>query len=53
MIVLPGLQITEMTLREHNDYLVWLLGQKPLTREEAKTAAHREDEIEAWFAVTA
>lgn len=41
----PNLQIGEMTLTEHNDYLKWLKQQKPLDRREAIAAGHRPKEV--------
>jgi hypothetical protein len=43
VIVPPALQINEMTLAEHR------FAQKTLTRGEALTAGHRQDEIEEEF----
>jgi hypothetical protein len=48
-VVHPGLQIGEMTLQEHQDYLVWMKMQRPLTRSEAILAGHRPKEIYAHF----
>lgn len=48
-VVHPGLQIGEMTLQEHQDYLVWMKMQRPLTRSEAILAGHRPNEVYAHF----
>jgi hypothetical protein len=48
-VVHPGLQIGEMTLREHQDYLKWMKMQRPLTRGEAILAGHRPKEVYEWF----
>jgi hypothetical protein len=44
-----GLQVGEMTLKEHQDYLVWQKMQRPLTRHEAIAAGHRPNEVHAYF----
>src|SRR5512144_542005 len=44
-----GLQVGEMTLAEHQDYLRWMKMQKPLTREEAIAAGHRPKEVYKYF----
>jgi hypothetical protein len=41
--------VNELTLQEHQDYLVWILLQRPLLREEAVAVGHRHNEIEAYF----
>lgn len=45
----PGLQVGEMTLQEHQDYLRYLKLQRPLDRAEAIKARHVEAEIELYF----
>jgi hypothetical protein len=49
VVVEPNLQIGVMTLREHQEYLIWMKMQKPLTRNEAIAAGHRPSEIYEYF----
>lgn len=49
VIVPPCLQVNEMTLAEHQDYLSWIAQKPRLTREEALTVGHRPDEIDDYF----
>lgn len=49
VIVPPGLQVNEMTLAEHQDYLTWLVLKPRLTREEAIAVGHRPSEVYAYF----
>jgi hypothetical protein len=49
VVVHPGLQVGEMTLKEHQDYLVWQKMQRKLTRQEAIQAGHRPKEVYEYF----
>lgn len=49
VVVPAGLQVGEMTLQEHQDYLKWQKMQRPLTRHEAIAAGHRPNEVYAYF----
>lgn len=49
VLVPPGLQVNEMTLAEHQDYLTWLVLKPRLTRAEAIAVGHRPSEVYAYF----
>lgn len=49
VMVPAGLQVGQMTLKEHQDYLKWQKMQRPLTRREAINAGHRPKEVFEWF----
>ncbi len=49
VIVPPGLQIGEMTLAEHQDYLAWVVSKPRLSRAEAIAVHHRPKDVYAYF----
>lgn len=49
VLVAGGLQVNELTLAEHQDYLTWIVLKPLLTREEAIATGHRPPEVYAWF----
>lgn len=49
-VVVPGrLTRNEMSISEHQAYIMYVLGARPLNRAEAEEAGHPSIEIEAWF----